>query len=267
MNLDLDPEGHEARRQQALLAALAAPGSAPTPPGLREPPARAARGLAAYRANAHALAERALAAACPTLQAMLGAEDFAQLAREFWHAHPPQRGDIGEWGGALPDWIEAHPSLHEWPWLADCARLDLALHRAERAADATLDADSLALLQSADPAALRLELRPGVAVLAARWPVATIHDAHRPDAPPQAFEAVREAIAEQRAETVLVARSGWRATLQRIDAPTAAWTLHLLEGVALEQALGQAGESFDFAGWLVRALQQGWLKGVALRGD
>ena len=116
----------EARRQRQLLAALSLRGE---PPALRERGARAERGLAAYRANASALAERALAAACPTLQAMLGEADFAALARAFWRDHPPQRGDLGEWGGELPGWIAAQAGLAEWPWLADSAWPARPLHR------------------------------------------------------------------------------------------------------------------------------------------
>lgn len=242
-------EAAEAARQQALLAAIVAPqAAADAPPGLR-----------AYRANANAGAERALAAACPTLRALIGEADFAQLAREFRHAHPPQRGDLGEWGDALPEWIAAHPGLGDWPYLADCARLDLALHRCERAADAAFDAASLGLLASADPARLRLHLMPGVAVIASNWPLASIHAAHA-DGAEQAFERAREAIAGQRGEAVVVARAGWRGTVQRIDAPgTAAFMQALLQGADLAGALDAAGAGFDFAAWLAQAVRHQWL--------
>lgn len=251
----------ELRRQQALLAAIADPAAAAP---LRETGARAARGLAAYRANAHALAARALAAALPTVQAMLGDEDFAQLAREFWHAHPPRRGDIGEWGEALPDWLDAHAGLRDWPWLADAARLDLALHRAERAADGSFDAASLAWLQDTDPERLRLEPMPGSACLRSAWPVATIHAAHRGDT---GFEAVRAALAEGRAEAVLVRRRGWRVLVQALGEAEAAWWTALCEGAPLADALRRAGAGFDFGRWLAQAIRDGALKGVARCGD
>jgi len=63
---------HEAQRQRALLAAIAAPGAEAAGLGLREQGARAQAGLAAYRANLVAVAQRALGAAFPTLAAMLG---------------------------------------------------------------------------------------------------------------------------------------------------------------------------------------------------
>ncbi len=259
-------ESHESRRQRALVGAIA--GQA-LPASIREPQARAARGLSAYRANAEALAERALAAVFGTVQAMLGEENFQHLAHEFWHAHPPLRGDVGEWGDAFPAWLEAHAAMARWPWLADCARLDLALHHNERAADAVFDAASLALLESTDPALLLMQLMPGSAVLRSRWPVATIHAAHQVDAAGSeaAFANVRTALDAERGEQVLVVRQGWRAHVQSLSPAQADWNDSLLGGANLSAALERAGEGFDFAAWLGDALRGQWLKGVAVRHD
>lgn len=253
---------NEAQRQRQLLAAVAT-GAAPIG-GLRESGVRATRGLEAYRANAEAIAERALASAFATVQAMVGDADFKHLACEFWRAHPPERGDLGEWGNAFPAWLAAHRGLTAWPWLADCARLDLALHRSERAADAALDAASLGRLESVDPSQLRLLLMPGTALLGSPWPIATIHRAHQfeGDAAERAFADVREAVAAQRGEQVLVARQGWRAVVHLLDALTAAWTQDLLDGANLAAALTRAGPGFDFAAWLASALRESWLEAV-----
>ncbi len=253
--------GVEAARQQALLGAIAQVGAAhdaaaPLAPGRKG----ALAGLWIYRANAHALAERALASAFPTLSALLGADDFRHMAREFWHAVPPQRGDIAEWGGGLPDWLRAHPGFAAWPYLGDCAELDWLRHGCERAADPSIDATSLALLELHDPGRLRLVLCPGLALLDSRWPVATLYAAHHADGP--GFDAARDAIAAARGEIVLVARRGWRAEVQVIDAPTCAWTRDLLAGASLGDALARAASEFDFTAWLTRALAQEWLERV-----
>ena len=258
---------NEALRQQQFVAALA--GDASHSLELRGSGARVARGLEAYRANAASIAERALAACFPTVQAMVGVANFTHLAREFRAAAPPERGDLGEWGEALPSWLAAHAGLAAWPWLADCARLDLAVHRAERAGDAAFDAASLGLLESTDPAKLHLVLTPGSAVLASTWPIETIHRAHQleGDAAERAFEAVREAIAARRGERVLVARRGWRAVVHPLDASTAAWTCDVLAGVDLAEALARAGEGFDFAAWLGFAVRESLLIGVVASND
>jgi len=256
----------EAERQRALVGAILAPRADAATLALNETGERAERGLAAYRANAEALAERALGAAYGSIHAMLGEEDFAHLAAEFWRACPPQRGDVAEWGAGFADWLQAHTAMVRWPYLADCARLDFALHRNERAADASFDADSLALLGDREPQHLRLVLMPGTALVSSRWPVVTIHRAHRSGADAD-FALARDAIERECAQHALVCREGWRAEVTELGEAEAAWTASLLDGANLASALDRADTGFDFAEWLARAVQQRWLKGVVRADD
>jgi Putative DNA-binding domain len=257
----------EAHRQQALLAALWSHSDAPAAPMLQQTGQRAAQGLSAYRANAGALADRALGAVFATVRAMLGEDDFKHLAREFWRAHPPQRGDMGEWGSDFPGWLQAHTAFAEWPYLGDCARLDLAIHQCERAADGELNVESLSLMETVDPAQLCIVLMPGTAVLSSAWPVVTIHRAHAPLEAQQnaqqdgqqeaqregaqagpAFSAVRAALAAQQREQLVVA------------------TRLLLDATPLSAALERC-EGFDFGAWLALALRERWVKEVQRLGD
>jgi hypothetical protein len=258
----------ELLRQQGLLAALER-GDDAIALSLRETGERAARGLDAYRANAEAIAERALAGAFATVQALVGVADFAQLARAFRRIEPPGRGDLGEWGDAFPAWLQAHPALARWPYLGDCARLDWALHCSERAADSDVDTASLAWLASTDPARLRLRLRAGTALLRSAWPIARIHRAHQLHgaAAEQAFAQVRDAVAAARGDDVMVVREGWRAVVHPLDAAGARWLESLLDGASLSAALEGAGDGFDFAAWLQAALRASWLQGVAVSND
>lgn len=275
----------EAQRQQALVAALLAPPGQVPDVLLHERGERAARGIEAYRANAEAIAERALAAVFGTVKALLGDADFAHLAAEFWRAAPPLRGDLGEWGDVFPAWLAAQAAMAPWPYLGDCARLDLALHRNERAADALFDAASMGLLASTDPARLTIALLPGTELIESRWPLAAIHQAHHlpADEADAAFEALRLRLAAitdgSPPEAVLVVREGWRAVVHRLDAATAVWTERLLSGTRLDAALDAAldaeidaeidatSDGFDFSAWLATALRHRWLKGVAVAAD
>ncbi|MBI3368911.1 MAG: putative DNA-binding domain-containing protein, partial [Burkholderiales bacterium] len=85
MNRDASSIELEAQRQRLLLRALwqrgDADGDASLRAWLRESPQRAAQGLAAYRTNGGALAERALGAAFPTVLQLVGEDSFALLAR------------------------------------------------------------------------------------------------------------------------------------------------------------------------------------------
>ena len=262
-----DDDDDEATRQQALLHALLS--RATGIDGLREHGSRATRGLEAYRANAEAIAERALAAAFPTVQALVGTDDFRRLAREFWHAQPPRRGELGEWGDAFAAWLQAHAAMAPWPYLADSARLDFALHCNERAADATLDAASLSLLEAADPARLHVRLMPGTALIRSAWPIAAIHRAHQLEGveAEQAFEHARDAMAAQRGEDAMVVRHGWRAIVVPLQSAEARWTAAVLASASLAQALEQAGEGFDFAAWLQTAVRNAWLNEVLASDD
>jgi hypothetical protein len=262
-----DAPAAEAERQQRLIAALLAPAAdAGALTAQADTAARVLRGLQAYRANADASAERALATAFETVRRLIGEDDFGHLSREFWRAHPPVRGDLGEWGDGFADWLDAHPRLGDWPYLGDCARLDWAVHCCERAEDAVLDTESMARLGDTDPARLVLRLAPGLTLIESRWPIVAIHAAHRCD-DPAAFGAVCEAIAEQRGESALVSRQGWKAAPALVSADTAAWTRRLLAGTVLGAALSQQPEDFDFTAWLTAALQGGWVKGIAVLPD
>ena len=265
----------EAARQQAVVAALWQPGvsAAGALEGwCRDSPVTVARGLQAYRANGSAIAARALEAAYPTVCALIGADDFHQLARELWAAQPPVRGDLGQWGAPLAAFLEVHPALAGWPYLGDCARLDWAVHLCEHAADVQLDAASVARLGDTDPQQLHLQLRPGLSVLASQWPVVTIHRAHRQGAAPDALAAARDALRSGVAESALVCRSGWRAQVHCIDPATTLWTQRLLAGDSLAASLDAVSAAsevgpFNLAAWLTTALGGGWLQGITATGD
>ncbi|HSW05834.1 DNA-binding domain-containing protein [Aquabacterium sp.] len=252
----------EAQRQQLLLRVLwrDVPDTA-LGGWLRDAPPRAARGLSAYRSNGEALAARALAASFPTVAELIGDDSFAALARAYWRRHPPTCGDMAAYGDGLAEFIAADEQLADEACLADCARLDWAVHRTEAAADAHPPPEGLALLGSEDPAALAMVLRPGLVLLSSRWPVATIWLAHRSGGP-ERFAPVREAFAEQRAEHALVWREGWRPRVSALAEAEARFMRALLDARPLAAALDGAGADFVFEPWLLQALQQGWLAAV-----
>ena len=251
----------EAERQQALMAAILQRGDgAALESWVDARSARVARSLQAYQANAGASAERALAAAYPTVQALVGEESFAALSRAFWHAEPPERGDLAQFGAGLPAFIAASEQLADVPYLADVARLDWLLAEAERALDAQLEPETLQRLTDTDPAQLRLALMPGVAILASGYPIVSLWKAHQPGGDAAEHRAcVRERLAHGQGEQAVVWRTGWRAHAEIVDLTTARWMQALLRGESLATALVQAGEGFEFEPWLMHALQQQWL--------
>jgi Putative DNA-binding domain len=244
----------ETTRQQCLLASLFINDSSEVMHHRLRAHPRLARGLAAYRANAGALAERTLAAAYPVVQQLVGDEAFAHLARALWRAHPPTLGDLACWGDALAGFIAAAASLADEPYLPDVARLEWGVHQAQHAEDVAA-AQGLEALARSEPAALALRLAPGTALIVSAHPIASIWHAHHSDAADR-FAAVRAAFAAQRGEHTLVVRQGWRVQVQALAAEEARFTAALLAGRSLGAALLAAGTHFAFEPWLIQAVRE-----------
>lgn len=258
----------EAERQAAVLRALWEPAG--------EPGTALSDGLATYRGHAAATAGRALASAYPTVQALLGQEALAGLARQLWRHHPPRQGDLGTWGGSLPDWLAQLPEVQAWPYLPDCARLDWARHQAELAADIQSDPESLTCLGTQDPTQLVIDLRPELRLIRSDWPVVTLWTFHQlpqlkadTDAPPDHFAALRQALATHQAETAVVWRPHWRAEVAALPPGMVVWMEALLARPArpLSALLALASQEFDLSAWLEMALRQDWIWRVRVLSD
>jgi hypothetical protein len=257
-----------AQQQQALLGTLLAlPGSAQAVDALAALRNRVhspwARGLAAYQANGHDLAERALRAAYPVVAALVGGDSFATMACELWHHHPPVRGDLACWGDALPAFVDHNPQLADVPYLADVARVEWALHRAAGVPDAAADPASFAMLTQADPATFTLRLAPGTAVIISDWPVASLVTAHLHEDPSLAVAAGR--VQARAAECARVWRQGLRPRIAACTRTEAALLQAVVRGRSLLASLNEAlavDTGFDLGQWLPDAVTQGLVLGT-----
>ena len=221
------------------------------------------RGLQVYQANRAVLAERTLASTYPVVAQLIGQTSFEPLARHFWQQHPPQRGDMGQWGLQLAEFLEAAPQLVDEPFLADVARLEWALHRAAGAPDALLDAPSFALM--ADDAALRvsLTLSPGAATFASAYPVVSIINAHLAGQP--TLDDAADLLRQGQGELALVWRQGYKPKVRSISVAEYSLINALGKGATLEAALDMASSNepaFDFNTWLSQAVQTGLITGA-----
>jgi len=253
-------------QQQSLLDALfARPGSPQAAGAVHhlntwiEP--RASRGLMAYQANGHALAERCLPAAYPVVAQLIGQDSVHALARDLWHRHPPVGGDLAQWGDALPAFLSDNEQLAEARYLADVARVEWALHRAASAPDAEADLPSFGRLSTEDPESLTLWLVPGTALIPSDWPVVSLVTAHTSGEPTlaEAGQRVRDRVGE----TAVVWRQGWRPSVAACPANAFGLLRALQRGAALTEALGEAPADFDFSDWLTQAVHSGLVLGVA----
>lgn len=253
-----------AAQQQALLDALFAwPSQEASQRLLRHMPGlggQAQRGLQAYQSNGHVLAERALCAAYPVLTQMLGGESFACLARAFWHAHPPQRGDLAQWGEALSAFVRDSSQLQGEPYLPDVALAEWALHRCTFAADREADFATLELLTRDDPHTLTLDLAPGLATLTSPWPLASLLLAHLEGQP--SFAHVGEQLRSRTPQAVVVWRSSYQTKVRLALEGEPSVLLALQAGQDLASAL-QSSADLDFSQWLPLAVQTGLVLGAS----
>jgi hypothetical protein len=242
-----------AQEQMHLLEAISGRGSSSFNP----------RGLQVYQANRAVLAERTLASTYPVVAQLIGVESFEPLARHFWQQHPPQRGDMGQWGAQLPEFLEALQQLADEPFLPDVARVEWALHRAASAPDAVLDAPSFALLAAGDAQPVSLALSPGVATLASAYPVVSIINAHLAGQP--TLDEAAALLRQGHGEHALVWRQGFKPKLRALSRAEYQLITALAKREALEAALDQASGTdgtFDFNTWLGQAVQTGLITGA-----
>ncbi|MDR7148159.1 hypothetical protein J2W49_000087 [Hydrogenophaga palleronii] len=265
------------RDQQALLTALFAhPGEGSAGASLAalsftldtESP-QAHRGWMAYRANGHALAERTLNAAYPVVAALLGADNFALLARDLWHRHPPTQGDLACWGGELPTWLAGSESLADVPYLADVARVEWAMHRAATWPDATVDTASFARLSTEDPAGLSLALAPRTTLIDSGFPVVALITSHKTGEPE--LSEVGGMLRAGVKQSALIWRHGVRPRLAPCPPAEQVLLRSLMVGSDLLSALSEASATepantskldFDFSEWLIGAVTDGLVIGV-----
>jgi hypothetical protein len=215
-----------------------------------------ARGLKAYQTNGHLLAERALQSAYPVVAQMLGEDSFGDLARAVWHAHPPTRGDLAQWGDVLPAFLRASVQLQDEPCLADVASTEWALHLCASAENRLADLSSLALLTTQAPEQVAMEMAVGCAVVRSPWPVASIMSAHLEQTP--SLEEVGTQLRMRLAQDAVVWRAGLRPRVRAGLAGEADLLQALLQGQSLADALDGA-PALDFGLWLPIAVQSGLL--------
>jgi hypothetical protein len=160
-----------AELQAGMAAAIL--GDAPAPAGV------AAERLTVHRATTLGTLTGALADAFPVVALLVGERFFAQAAARFVPAHPPAAPRLAEYGAGFPEFLAVFPPARGLAYLPDVARLDWAVHRAYHAADrAALRPGQLAALDPAAFGSLRLGLHPSVQLLASRFPVDRIWQAH-----------------------------------------------------------------------------------------
>ncbi|PIE13061.1 MAG: DUF2063 domain-containing protein [Rhodobacterales bacterium] len=160
--------------------------SQPVPQGLTDGHgAPAGRRFSVYRNNVAVSLTEALETGFPVIAKLLGKENFRTVAGVFLRQHPPSSPLMMHYGAAFPGFLANFDPLAHLGYLADTARLELALRRSYHAADAkTVDPASLTA-HPEDLPHLCLTLAPCVQLIRSRWPIHGIWVFNTRDTAPQ----------------------------------------------------------------------------------
>lgn len=249
----------ELQRQCHLIDAIFS-AHAPTEPapelGIRQYGTLWSAGIAAYRGNGLAHATAALRVQFPTLLAMLGDSAFDAVCVRHWRSRPPRQGDLAKIGAEFADTIAGLSELAPWPWLADSAKLDSALWQVLFDAPSRFNEADLQHLVNHEPVHLRIHLAPGTRLIQSPWPLFTLRQLHC--SPEPNINALQDAL-QRSGESVWIWREGYEAKCCVIPEYEVLWMHALQTCASLDAALDVAPNELDFAGWLNRAVQHGWI--------
>ncbi|MEM1077534.1 MAG: putative DNA-binding domain-containing protein [Pseudomonadota bacterium] len=184
--------------QTAFTSALLTP-DAPVPPGVVDPTGRISqKRFNVYRNNVASSLTEALVTGFPVIHKLVGDAFFRAMAGVFLRAHPPQSPVLSGYGEALPAFLESFPPVAHLPYLADVARLELALRSSYHAADHTALAPET--FASIPPEALmetRFPVAPALILLRAThaaydiWRANMVADAPKPGSKAQDIAVTR----------------------------------------------------------------------------
>lgn len=216
-----------------------------------------------YRNNLLMNASRALAITYPTVVQLLGEDVFNTLIHDFIQYEMLLEGDWGLWGKTLPDWLDQQQQLNDYPFIADCARLDWLCHHSERASDIA-NVMGFELAAEADLESLKLQYCSGVAMLDSSYPVVDIWLGHHSSDEYQRQPFLQQAkhkLSDGKGQCALIWRPHWKANIRELDEVELDWIRLTLSNTTISSALDQVSEQFDFETWLQQSTSEGLVTG------
>jgi hypothetical protein len=187
--------------------------------------------FAVYRNTSARGAVEALRASYPTVDALLGADMFTEVALDFRRGTPPASPVLSAYGAGFPAFLARQPWTSELPYLADVARLDWLWLESLLAAAA----DTMPITPGPQS---RIMLHPAARFTWLATPALTIWQAHRD---PIGFGELEP---EWREEGALFIRPGLHVQVQPIDRACHYLLLLSASSTGLAQCVAAVAEAY-----------------------
>ena len=227
--------------------------AAPVPQGLVDGANRPAGArFNVYRNNVAVSLTEAMRTGFPVITKLLGQKNMDGLSGLFLRAHPPSSPLMMHYGDAFPSFLEKMDQLADLPYLADVARLELALRRSYHATDADpIVPDMLGQLPPEELMVARLTLVPAAILIRSPWPIHALWRYNtQPDAPTPT----------PGAQDVLITRAEFDPIPQLLPSGGGDWIEALISGQTIGDAFNTAlltTPDFDLGATLGLMLQGG----------
>lgn len=221
---------------QAQFKAAILDANLPAPAGLCDAEGRAAvKRFDVYRNNVAVGLSDALEAAFPTIQKLVGDKFFRAMAGVYLRQHSPSSPIMMFYGAQMPGFLASFPPVAHLPYLADIARLELALRRSYHAQDAApIAPDALATMAPDQLERTVFHFAPAVLTIASPYPISSIWAANQKSAPPPQHA---------NPETALITRIEYDPDVTSLAPGPAKLLTLLMEGMPLGKAAVRAGDS------------------------
>lgn len=217
-----------------------------------------------YRRGVEAKAARALESNYPTVKALVGASRFEELSIDYLRTIRKLSGDWSDFGWGFSSWIISHRISDQVPYLSDVARLDNAVHRAERGGYDHVSYDSFSSIGD-NFSGSSLILNSGVHFFRSTFPIVSIWEAHKSQEPKDtlSFAQAKRMIARGKGQNALIYRMGWRGVAESIEEHDVLLLEQLREQKSIAEMFGGGLlQATNFTSWLQTMISKGIIVGA-----
>ncbi|WP_386006962.1 putative DNA-binding domain-containing protein [Thalassotalea marina] len=217
------------------------------------------KGLYIYRKNLQATATQALSITYPTLAVLVGNDLMGKIAHSLLLKQPPHIGDWAEWGVGLPNFLTSLEVIEEYPFIAEVARMDLAIHQSERATQQMFLQESAFLMQEKGLDNVGILINDSVHTFSTSYPIIQIKEVADHDNKQSSLALLNKLDQGQTHYNILVYRPQYKAQVVEISDSELTWLTLLVKQISIGKALELVSD-FDFTQWLTQALSRNLIK-------